>query len=93
MSYSFNKHAGSKAEVLALVAAALAEVVAQQPAHAADQAQALVATEAFVAIIPEPAADQDVSVSLHGSVSWRDDQVVLSAVVGVAVCLVTKEPV
>jgi hypothetical protein len=70
MSYSIAGQAATKQEALDILSAKMKEVVSQQPIHAADFEQALATAKAFVAIIPEPHVDQDVYISLSGSVSW-----------------------
>lgn len=96
MSYSISKTGATKAIVVALVKQELVNVVAGQPIHAADQAQAMAVTEAFVAIIPEPNEKQDVAISLNGSVSWTSGgtsqpDVVTGASVSVNAYLVAKK--
>lgn len=90
MSYSFSVKAASKAEALAKVDAELNKVVAGQPMHAADSAQASAAATAFVAILQEPSETQVVCVSVNGSLSWDGNAVVTSASVGVYASLLVK---
>ena len=94
MSYSIGAQAATKQEALDLIFTKLTEVCAQQPVHAADTAQAFAAAEAFVAIIPEPKENQDVYISLSGSVSWvsgpNQTFLVTVASVNVSANLVTK---
>jgi hypothetical protein len=96
LSYSFSKTGATKAIVLALVKHELENVVAQQPIHSADQAQAMAVAEAFIEIIPDPNENQDVAISLNGSVSWisggtAQPDVVTGASVGVNAYLVAKK--
>ena len=95
MSYSFQVRGATKAAALTLVAAQLDAVVAFQPVHAADRAQALATAEAFVNLLPDCDA-KDVSVSVNGYVmgQWdKSDLVELSgASVGVSASLVNREP-
>jgi hypothetical protein len=69
MSYSFSARAASKAAVIEVVRAKLAEVVAQQPVHAADQAQAQAASEVFINMLVDDDT-RDVFISVNGSV-WQ----------------------
>lgn len=94
MSYSFSARGETKADVMKAVVVALDNVVADQPIHAADRAQAQAAVEAFLDIVPI-ADGKDVSVSVSGYVSWSGlageaDQVLTSANVNVSVSLVAK---
>jgi hypothetical protein len=91
MSYSFSKRAATKPELLEKVVAELENIVAQQSIHSADRAQALLTAETFLAIVPEADDTQDYFISMHGSVSWKDGNVVIAASVGVSVSLVVKE--
>ena len=69
MSYSFNVFAATAAAAALAVSAKLDEVEAQQPIHEADKAHAFVATEALLDLLREPAEDEQISVSVSGSVS------------------------
>lgn len=91
MSYSFSVRGATKAIALQNVVAQLDEVVAAQPIHAADRSQAQAAAIAFLALVPDDAGDQDFFVSVHGSVGWQGDNVIISASVGVSAYLVAKE--
>jgi regulator of protease activity HflC (stomatin/prohibitin superfamily) len=91
MSYSFGVRAATKAEVAEKIAAELDKVVAAQPVHAADRAQAQAAAEAFLGILPEKPTDQDFYVSVSGSVSWKADKVLTSAGVNISASLSAKE--
>lgn len=68
MSYSFNLRAATKAALVAAVAAQLDAVVAGQPCHAADRAQAQAAAESFINVIPDDDT-RDASLSMSGSLS------------------------
>lgn len=70
MSYSFYVRAATKADVIAKVVAELDKVVANQPVHSADYAQAKASAEAFLGILPEANDKQDFYVSVSGSVGW-----------------------
>jgi hypothetical protein len=89
MSYSLNVKGATKAEAKSKVAEELAAVVAAQPVHAADQAQAEAAVNAFVDILPDVDA-QDVAVSVSGSV-WVTDAGLQQASVNVSVALAARE--
>lgn len=91
MSYSFSARAATKAEVLAKVDEELDKVVAGQPIHVADRAQARAAAEAFLGVVPDPTSDQDAYVSISGSVSSNADQLVTAASVSVSASVVAKE--
>jgi len=69
MSYSFTVRAASKEEAISKVAAELDKVVELQAVHAADREQAQTAAEAFIAVVPDPKDDQDLSVSVSGSLT------------------------
>lgn len=88
MSYSFSVRAGTKAEALEKLAEALDNVVALQPIHSADRAQAQAAAEAFLEVLPEKADDKDFSVNVSGSVGWLGtpgvDAVITSAGVSIS---------
>lgn len=94
MSYSFGARAASKSAIKVLLATKFAEVLANQPSHAGDMAQAEAAANAFVDVLPDDDT-KDVSVSVNGSVGWRGtwgvDHVVTSANFGVSANLVTRE--
>ncbi len=91
MSYSFSARGATKAEVMEKVVAELDKVVAGQPIHSADRAQAQAAAEAFLGVIPEVNENQDFYVSLSGSVSWNGtDNVVTSASANVTAALIAK---
>ena len=96
MSYSFSVRGATKADVINNAAAELDKVVASQPIHAADRAQAQAAAEAFLGIIPGKDDDQDFYLYVSGSVGWKGtlgaaDQVLTSASVNVSASLIAKE--
>lgn len=75
MSYSISAKAATKSLLLAALASKMAEVVASQPVHAADQAQALSAAESFVSLMPETPPDgKAFTASMNGSITTTDDQ-------------------
>lgn len=97
MSYSFSKRGATRAIVMGLVVAALDEVVAQQPIHAADRKQAEAAAQSFLDIVPEANENQEYFVSVSGSVAytWDGEKNVVKEVVGASInvnaSLVNKE--
>lgn len=70
MSYSFAVSGATKVLALAAVASALDKVVADQPVHANDRAQAEAAVEALVAIAREPGEGEELRVNVAGSLGW-----------------------
>lgn len=97
MSYSFSKRGATRAAVLAMVSAQFDEIVAQQPIHAADRAQAQAVAESFLAIVPDADDTQDYYIAMHGSVSYtwnspdNTPDRILGASLGVTANLVAKE--
>jgi len=94
MSYSFNVRGATKAEAMEKVVAELDKVVAAQPVHSADRAQAQAAAEAFIGLIPDSNENQEVAVTASGWVSWDlagSDTVVKAASANVSASLVAKE--
>jgi hypothetical protein len=95
MSYSFTVRAASKADVKQLVATELDKVVANQPSHEVDRAQAESAACAFVDALPDDDT-KDVQVNVHGSIGWSGtwgvDHVVSHASIGVSASTVKREP-
>lgn len=93
MSYSFSVRAATKAEAKSKVAEELAKVVQAQPIHAADQAQAQAAADAFIDLISDDET-KDLQVSVYGSVAWNPTEAepnLTSAGIGVNACLCAKE--
>lgn len=74
MSYSFTIFASSKDKAKAMVAAKLDEVVVQQPVHRADRKQAFNAASMFIDVCEDPGPDEELTVSVHGSVTWNGDK-------------------
>lgn len=89
MSYSFGLKAATKAAAIAEISKQLDAVVAAQPVHAADRAQAQAASEAFVNLLPDDDA-QDVGASISGWIQTTDGGLV-QASVGVTVGLQKRE--
>lgn len=96
MSYSLSAKGATKAAALAALADAFAtQVVANQKIHGADQAQALAAAEGFVGVLREPGENEEVTISLSGSLSWSSGDAdasppISSAAVNVGASIVTK---
>lgn len=90
MSYSFNVRAADKADARAKVAAELDKVVASQPIHEIDRAQAEAAAEAFLSLLGEPGAQQEISVSVSGSICRWDSDVVTGTMVSVNAAILSK---
>jgi hypothetical protein len=96
MSYSFSARAATKPEVIAKVAAQFDAVVAAQPVHSADRAQAQAAAEAFLGVLPDAADGRDFYVSVSGSVGWNGnlgeaDHVLTAAGVNVSASFLASE--
>lgn len=88
MSYSFSVRGASKAEALEKVIAEFDKVVASQPIHTKDRAQATEVAKNFVAVLSDPTERQGVSISVSGSLSWNVDNVITSAGVNVYTSIV-----
>ena len=71
MSYSFHFRAADKAEARSAAAAEFDKVVEAQPNHAHDRQQAEAAFNAFLDLVEEPAATDDLAVTVSGWVQWR----------------------
>lgn len=81
MSYSFSIIALSLAGAMASVAKELDKVVEQQPIHAADRAHAEAAAHASIGLLNEPAENEEIVVSVSGSVCrWAADAEKFSSV-------------
>jgi hypothetical protein len=87
MSYSFRKRAATRSALIALVVAELDNVVALQPIHSADRAQAQAAAESFLAIVQDPAEGKEFCIDMHGSMSytWDGEKQEVSGITGGAV--------
>jgi hypothetical protein len=90
MSYSFTVAADTKAEAKAMLTAKFDDVVDGQPMHAADRDAVQAAAEAFVDILTEPAAGQQIVVNVHGAVSALADGEFIGASAGVGAAIATK---
>lgn len=94
MSYSFIVRAADKADALRQVEQELANVVASQPTHSLDQAQALGAAAAFIGVLPDDDS-KGVQVNVHGSLGWvgtAEAPTIINASVGISAALVSLEP-
>jgi hypothetical protein len=91
MSYSFSVKAASKVEAVAKVAEQMASVVAAQPSHATDHDAAVAAAGAFIGLLVEPTAGQCVSVSMYGSLGWREPGEYTSGNVSVSVSVIAAD--
>ena len=90
MSYSFSTRGATREVVMARVMEEMNKVVVGQPIHAADSAQAVAATEAFLGVVRDADEKQDYQVSVNGSVGWTSVEVITNASVSVQVSLVPK---
>lgn len=91
MSYSLSVRAANKAEAKAAVGVELDKVVASQPIHARDRAQAEAAAHAFIDQLADDDS-RDVCVNVSGSLGWsgtlgQDGNGITSASVGVSAYL------
>lgn len=96
MSYSFGVRAKTKVEALEKVNAELNKVVAQQKAHEKDSVHASETATSFVNVLAEPSEEQDVVVSVSGSLGWLgtsgvDEILLVSAQVSVSASLQPKQ--
>ena len=90
MSYSFTVVAGSKDEAGVKTEAELQRVVEAQSIYEIDRQAAQDAIEAFVDVLADPDDNQEIHVSVSGSLSWRDDKHIVGASVNVYATLQTK---
>lgn len=73
MSYSLSIRAADKAAAKTLIAEKVAEVVAAQPVHAADQPAILANANAAIDLLPEAKEGFEIAASLSGYVSGEWD--------------------
>lgn len=74
MSYSIQVTAPTiEAARDALAAKFDAMIASGQPVHAKDREQALAAADAFLALLGPQPANNDVSITMHGSLSWQGE--------------------
>lgn len=90
MSYSISIRVAAVGLAAAALSAEFDKIVAQQPIHEADRAQALAVTEAYLGLIREPGEGEEISISLSGWVSTRgvEAEAFTSAAVSVQVSVV-----
>jgi hypothetical protein len=90
MSYSLTIRAASKEAAKQAVAERFdAEVAARQLIHKRDRDQAVAAAGAFIDLL-EDDETKDVSVSMHGSLSWADGERITGASVSVGASLTVR---
>lgn len=95
MSYSIGVRAPSRTAALAELAEKFdRDVVALQPIHAKDRAQALQTAEVFLGLVDDyDATAFDVQISLSGSLGWQgldDERKITASNVSVSVYLMPK---
>ncbi|QOG20481.1 hypothetical protein [Bradyrhizobium sp. SEMIA] len=73
MSYSFSVVGSSKADVKQKIADSFANVVTNQPSHAADRDAAIAGAGGMVDVLKDPADGEEIHVSIHGSLSWQHE--------------------
>lgn len=90
MSYSFSVTASAKDEAKQKIGEQFDTVLAGQPVHSVDRDAAQAAAEAFVDVLHDPAANEEIRVSVSGSVGWRSEGVFTHSNVSVSAILATK---
>lgn len=94
MSFSFNnKRAATKAAILAIASAELAKVIEQQPVHAKDVPTIQTAVEAHVNLLAEPKEDQEIDLSVSGSVTDQTVQGITWVNLSISAGIVTRTSV
>jgi hypothetical protein len=68
VTYSFSAKGASKTEAILDAEAKFAEVVKRDPVHAHEQEAALKNLREYLAVLADPAPDEDVLVSMNGSI-------------------------
>ncbi len=71
MSYSFSVSSATRFDAVTQARTKFDEIVASQPAHAADRKAALASIEAFVSVLRQPGETEAVNISVSGSLSWQ----------------------
>lgn len=71
MSYSFGAAKATKGDLIAAISDEIASVVAAQPVHATDAAQAIQAATSLLLLMEDDPA-RDIAVSMSGSI-WKTD--------------------
>lgn len=90
MSYSFTVRAATKEEAKAKVAADLDKVVAAEPDHANDRAQAQATADAMIDLLTDDES-RDVVVSVNGWLTWSQPGAYSGASVGASASLCAKD--
>ena len=91
MSYSFTIACTSKTEAKQKIADEMDRVVAAQSSHTKDRDAAVACGHAFVDMLADPHPGDEISVSMHGSLSWHHGaEEFTSASVGVSAVLRSK---
>lgn len=85
MSFSFSARGKTRDALKADVAARMAAVAENQPAHAADQALVNEVAGKYADLVAEPGPDEELQASVHGSLMTETTRGVRSANVGVTV--------
>ena len=93
MSYSFTKAAPNKQDLMELVKEQLVVITEGQPIHSQDARQAEEAIRSYVDILPDPVEGEEVQVSVHGSVGWRNGDLVVQADIGISAYIKKSVPV
>lgn len=70
MSYSFSIKAGNKADAIDAVVTQFDSIVIAQPTHEADKKAAIAAASAFIELLSEPKINEEIRVSVNGSLGW-----------------------
>jgi hypothetical protein len=89
MSYSFAVRGADAEEAKTAVAAQFDKIVAAQPIHEADRAEAQAVAETFIDKLASD-AERDVQINVNGYVQTTEEQVT-SICVGLTATLVTRE--
>lgn len=87
MSYSFSENAVSKAELIAKVKERWADIVATQPMHELDRKPAIAVAEAFINMTREPKEAEKITISMWGSLSWQELDVIYGSGVNLTVSI------
>jgi len=90
VSYSFTITANNADEAGVKVEEELGKVVTAQPSHAADRQAAQIAAEAFIDVLVDPREGECITVSMSGSLGWRDADVFINASVNVSAYIAPK---
>jgi hypothetical protein len=72
MSYSFLIIANTKGEATRRIGVEFDKIVEQQPRHQADREATVLAAQALVGLLAEPAEDEEIEVSVGGSLGRKE---------------------